>query len=60
MQTARIEKGVNNAIVVHVLPETEPAENILYRTSGSTSCPILVLTYQGVVAVVNKSMQLDP
>ena len=60
VQTARIEKGVNNAIVVHVLPETEPAENILYRTSGSTSCPILVLTYQGVVAVVNKSMQLDP
>jgi hypothetical protein len=63
IQTAQVEPGANGAVTAKVLPESEPADNILYRgmyPSNTTSFPIVVLGYQGVVAVVNKSVQLAP
>lgn len=63
IQTAQIEPGANGAVTAKILPESEPADNILYRSmypATTTSFPIVVLGYQGVVAVVNKSIQLAP
>jgi hypothetical protein len=63
IQTAQVEPGANGAVTAKILPESEPADNILYRgmyPSGTTSFPLVVLGYQGVVAVVNKSVQLAP
>jgi Tfp pilus assembly protein PilV len=63
IQTAQVEPGANGVVTAKILPESEPADNILYRTSyplNTTSFPIVVLAYQGVVAVVNKSVQLAP
>lgn len=61
IQTSRMEKQGDGSVRVYVLPESEPAETILYRRGTNPNVsPIIALAYQGVVAVVKKSMKLEP
>ena len=63
IQTARIEKLAAGGFGVEVLLESEPAATILYprgRPATPSVSPLVVLAYQGVVAVVNKTMRLEP
>ena len=62
IQTSRMEKLADGSVRVNVLPESEPADTILYRDRRTTPnvSRIIVLAYHGVVAVVNKSMKLEP
>jgi hypothetical protein len=64
IQSARIERSPAGGFTVGVLLETEPAETILYRDKRNAAAPhispLVVLAYHGVVAVVNKTVRLEP
>jgi hypothetical protein len=56
IQSARLGNDGSGGTAVQLLLEEEPAPDIL--NSNAVRVPLVVLAYQGVVAVVNKSMQL--
>jgi hypothetical protein len=62
IQSARIEPLPAGGFTVGILLDTEPADTILYRAQRTTPniSPLVVLAYRGVVAVVNKTMRLEP
>jgi hypothetical protein len=71
IQTSQIEKR-QDQIVVTILPEKQPGENILlaeaarnpdgspYAVAGDPRFRIMVLAYQGVVAVIQRSIPVRP
>jgi len=62
IRTAEILSEADSA-VVRVLLEAEPNADVLVRSAyapGTLDFPLAVLAYEGVVAVVNKPLQLEP
>jgi hypothetical protein len=52
-----------NLTIVRILLESEPDTEVLMRAtlpSSTQDFPVAVLAYEGVVAVVNKTLQLEP
>jgi hypothetical protein len=65
--SATLQGAPDGGTVVKILPAKEPADSILNATLRSTANPgtpnqsqIWVLVYEGAVAVVTKTIQLQP
>ena len=59
-RTAEFE-NTGTGMEARLLLDAEPADNVLMRSFGrAPNFPLVVMAYDGVVAVVNKSIRLEP
>jgi type II secretory pathway pseudopilin PulG len=60
IRTAEFE-NTGNGMEARLLLDSEPTDNVLMRSLGTgPTFPLVVMAYDGVVAVVNKSIRLEP
>ena len=60
IRTAEFE-NTGTGMEARLLLDSEPSDNVLMRSlSAGPNLPLVVMAYDGVVAVVNKSVRLEP